>query len=117
MTPWSCIAYETSQITRRIFVMSDNGYTAHIEPVAGCLRVFAPGKQFGSPSYGFCGTVRYIDIRTIEICGVRKPAPTPPEWRAIRNLCKAEGITTVVIKRVRDDGTEERREIRISRES
>ena len=71
--------------------------TAHIEPLAGVVRVFDAGRSYGDP-YRFAVTVRWINRQTVELVGAIR-APAPSEWRAIRDALLAAGVSSVVMVR------------------
>ena len=71
---------------------------AQVEWIAGVLRVWAPGKQYGDP-YEFSASVRCIDRETVEIMGVVK-APTHDEVRVIINELLRLGIKRAVWTRM-----------------
>lgn len=75
--------------------------SCHLEPIAGVLRIYAPGKSFENEDpYLWAATVRFLAKDTVEILGVDKPL-APSLWRAIRAFCEDDttGITAVLIKR------------------
>ncbi len=84
---------------------------AHIEPLAGVLRVFADGDQYGEP-YVWSATVRYLDAQTVEILGIQS-APQPSTWRAIIALFAAENVDKIVFQRKQPDGTWKPRTINV----
>ena len=69
-------------------------HTAHIEPLAGVVRVFDAGLSYGDP-YRFAVTVRWINHDTVEFVGALR-APAPSEWRAIRTALMEFGVRNVV---------------------
>ena len=71
--------------------------TAHLEPVAGILRVFSDGKQFGE-KYDWSCVVRWLSPTVVELCGAVS-APTPAQWRAIRNVLEAAGVERAEFER------------------
>jgi hypothetical protein len=71
--------------------------TAHIEPLAGVIRVFDCGRSYGDP-YRYAVTVRWLDRQTVELVGALR-APAPSEWRAIRDALVAAGVARVVMIR------------------
>jgi hypothetical protein len=66
---------------------------AKIEPLAGVIRVFDQGKAYGDP-YRFIITVKWLDPETVELIGATQ-APTPSEWRAIKEALIAGGVKFV----------------------
>lgn len=56
-----------------------------------------------------------MDRQTVEIVGAMR-APTPSEWRAIRDCLVSAGATTAIIKRQKN-GREHVRRITIARET
>lgn len=70
----------------------------HLEPLTAVLRV---GGAYGEP-YTWSATVRYLSPSSVEILGAMR-SPTPSEWRAMRAILKADGVTTVLFVRHKDD--------------
>jgi hypothetical protein len=70
---------------------------ANLEHLASILRVFPDGSSYGDP-FSWSATLRWIAPDTVEVCGAMR-APTPSEWRAIRECLVSLGVTTAVITR------------------
>ena len=83
-------------------------YSAHLQLVAGVLRVFVPGKAYCDP-YVWCATVQRVDDRTVEFLGVMR-APTSAEREAIKAELARHGITRAVWER-RKNGRRHRAEV------
>ena len=76
---------------------------AHVEPIAGVIRVFADDAKYGDP-YVWNATVRYVNAQTVEILGFLV-APKPSTWRAIIELfTNDEGIDAIIFQRKRPNG-------------
>ncbi len=86
---------------------------AHVEPLAGVIRVFADDAKYGDP-YVWNASVRYIDDQTVEILGFMI-APKPSAWRAIVEFFSDEGIKAIVYQRKRPDGTTQHKTINIKK--
>lgn len=69
-------------------------YTANVEwyEQAGCVRVFAPGKQFGDPYEWAATVVRRGD--SVELVGVDK-AYTPDQALAVFKALAGQGVKFV----------------------
>ncbi len=81
----------------------------HIEPTAGVIRVFADGHGYGDP-YTFAASLRWIDRETAEVLAALR-APTPSEWRAMRQAARQMRLKALVYLRRYPDGRS--REVRI----
>ena len=66
--------------------------------MSAMLRI---GGAYGEP-YTWAAGVRYINPFSVEIVGAMR-APTPSEWRAMRAVLKASGVTSVLFVRHKDD--------------
>lgn len=80
---------------------------AHIEPIAGVVRIFENERQWGDPFVWSC-TIRWRNITEVELLGVTKP-PTATQMRALIKTLQRAGITAVIIKR---RGLERRKTLR-----
>lgn len=67
---------------------------AGFEPLAGVIRVFQEGKQYGD-RYEWVASVRFLMKDAIEILGYTKPV-TPSIWRALRKECQRLSIRRVL---------------------
>lgn len=77
--------------------------TAHLQPLAGVLRVFDTNKKYGEDPYEWAASVRWLNDHQVEILGVLK-APSLSQWRAIKQLFMSRNLAAV-FRRVRQDGT------------
>ena len=58
-------------------------YTAHFQPLAGCIRVFEPGGEFGDPYVWSCTALCQGD--TVELLGAME-APSNAVRRAVQDM-------------------------------
>lgn len=79
-------------------------HSAHIEVTAGVVRVFGPGKSYGS-KYDWAASLRWMGPDTVEFLGALR-APTWQEHTAMAIKLREMGVRFVVIKRIRADGSE-----------
>lgn len=84
-------------------------YTADIEPLSACLRVFPDGARPGIDPYLFAASVVWVDKSTVEIKGLvmRDGQELPitargPVFESLRSM----GVTHFRMRRVRADGSE-----------
>jgi len=88
-------------------------FIATIEPVAGCIRVFAPEDRPGKGPYIFSAPVVYSNLgKTAEVRGATKrkrPGKPDPSMQKLVAAIKAEliatGVTLVWWERKLKDGT------------
>ena len=71
------------------------------------MRIFESGKQYGHDPYEWSAFVRWLDDDEVEILGALQ-APTLSQWKAMDKFFRAQGITKVKIKRVRDGQVEKK---------
>jgi hypothetical protein len=64
-------------------------YTAHFQPLVGCVRVFAPGQKLGDPYVWSCTAVCQGD--TVELLGALQ-APTHAMRRAVQDVLLEMGL-------------------------
>lgn len=69
----------------------------HIEPLSAVVRV---GGAYGQP-FTWAAALRYLDPQTVEIVAATR-APTPSEWRELRQVLTSSGITRAVFTRVKN---------------
>ena len=64
-------------------------YTAHFQPLAGCIRVLEPGGKFGDPYVWSCTALCQGD--TVELLGAME-APSNAVRRAVRDMLVDHGF-------------------------
>ena len=74
-------------------------HTAHFQPLAGCVRVFEPGKRLGDPYVWSCTVLCQGD--TVELMGAMR-APTSAQRRAVQDLLLGMGFRHVRITRIKE---------------
>jgi hypothetical protein len=74
-------------------------YVAHFQPLAGCVRVFQPGKGFGDPYVWSCTALCQGD--TVELLGALE-APTNAVRRAVQDLLVEMGFRRLRITRIKN---------------
>jgi hypothetical protein len=74
---------------------------ADLEIIAGILRVGGDDWEYGKPYDWACTAVR-VDHKTVELMGAIR-APSPSEWRAIRETLISAGFTHALIVRHKGD--------------
>lgn len=77
--------------------MTKPTWTAHLEPIAHELRVFAPGDGYGDP-YEFGCLARWISPTIVELRLCDDP-PATSMWRSIRDVLAAAGAEEVWLRR------------------
>lgn len=80
---------------------------AVLEMISGLIRVYPEEKKYGD-RYEYVVTCRTLSKDRVELLGVMT-APTPSQWRAIRECLRSHGVVDAVMTRRRTDGTVERR--------
>ena len=72
----------------------------HLEPLVSVIRIFQDGDEYGD-KYTWCGTVKHIDSKTIEVVAVMR-APVLSELRAIKKTFREQGYKSIHITRIKN---------------
>ncbi len=73
-------------------------YTAHFQPLVGCVRVFEPGGRFGDAYVWSCTALCQGD--TVELMGAME-APTNAVRRAVQDLLVGLGYRRLRLTRMK----------------
>jgi len=75
---------------------------ARIEPFSCVVRYWDNNDaQHGDP-YQWAASVRWINIETMEICGITRP-PTIAIWRAVKQAAREFGAKQIIFVRCKGD--------------
>ena len=73
---------------------------AHLEILSGVIRVFGEDKSYGD-EYDWCSSVRFIDIKTVELLGITSPPKLSQTKAMLRSLAEF-GVEAMVFYRMKN---------------
>jgi hypothetical protein len=81
----------------------------HIEPITtpcSFVRIFAPDAEYGRDPWVWGGVLKHLGEGVVELCLVQEPPTRKQMWELVKAL-RAEGITTIIERRLREGRLEE----------